>query len=261
MKKSLLMSAAALLSLGFASNAMAQSCTDLDSNPEWTLQIQMLGQDVQYENYDAALEKANKLSAICSTSPVLNYTISKLYAKKGDADKEKYYLQLATRNTKEFAVDPNTLEQMWADRIYAEHPESKPENVEQLKTQLKQTQLELTDLKASSASQNPESPLAVEIGLWTSVGIGGAGVLFSLIGGIMVAAMDSPITIDPDDATRAKIDTKYSAAWGLVGAGIAMSIAGAAGAGYFGYRYVKLNDSVSASLQLSPNGIGIAGTF
>ena len=255
MKKSLLLTAAALCSLGFAANAYADGCEDLDNNPEWKLTLQMLNQDIQYKNYDSALEKANQLSAICDDSPTLNYAIAKIYEQKGDVANQKAYLKKATHKTQEYPVDTATLDTMWEDRVFAEHPTSAPDNVKKLQSDLAKAQAEL-----KVVGDNPESSLAVEIGLWSSVGVGGAGVLFSLIGGIMIAAMDSPVKMDTDDPERVIIERKYGAAWGLVGSGIAMAIAGAAGAGYFGYRYTQNNNN-HVSLQLSPTGVGISGTF
>ena len=253
MKKSLLMAAAVFCSLGLATNAYANGCDDLDNNPEWKLTLQMLHQDIQYKNYDAALAKADQLSAICEDSPTLNYAIARIYEQKGDFDNQKAYLKKATHKTQEYPVDAATLDAMWENRVFAEHPDSAPDNVKKLQADLSKAQAEL-----KVVGNNPESSLAVEIGLWSSVGVGSAGVLFSLIGGIMVAAMDSPVKMDPDDPDRVIIERKYGAAWGLVGAGIAMAITGAAGAGYFGYRYTQNNH---VSLQLSPTGVGISGTF
>ena len=241
--------------------AFADDCSNINSNPQWTLNVQMLRQDIQYENYDAALEKAAALSAICADSPTLNYAISMIYNKKGDKAQEREYLERATANLNRFDVDPEVQRQMWTDLIFVDHPDARPENVEQLRSELDSANLELRDLRASSLKANPESGLAVQVGLWSSVGVAGAGVIFTMIGGIIVAAMDSPIQLDEKSRTKATIETKYAAAWGLFGAGIAMMVAGSAGTGYFAYRYVKLSESDSISFNVSPTSIGITGTF
>ena len=190
--------------------------------------------------------------------------MAQLYKKRGDDTKTLYYLQASTRNTKEFVVDANILEEMWTERVFYENPESKPENVQKLKDELtayKESTQKLEEaLKAAQINNlNAEDAHSDwSVMLWRGVGVTAIGLGSTIAGAVMLTGMESPFTYDPKDRSRARVEAKYSWSWTLIGVGAAATVAGTFMMGYAGYHYTQYKD---ISIAFSPSSITLSGTF
>ncbi len=268
-----------LCSLALISSAFADSCDNLENNKTWNATFEKLNEAYTNKDYTAALQYSRELEKICELSPILNYTIA--YIHKGLGDKEKYlfYLQKSTQNTERFSVDKNALDQIWSDKYIAAHPEADPENIKareatiasqaetiaQLEAQLKSTQLTAGESIALQEEVN-DSHKADDALLWTSVAIGGTGLILTAVGAVLVVQNKDKAIGSRSNAGSPEnyVKSSYPMAWGLVGAGIGVTVIGTALSGYFGYKYRKNHkddNSKELSFQISPNYSSIAFTF
>lgn len=201
--------------------------------------------------YDEVIENGQLLFDVCSASPLLNYYISKAYQGKGNADKARYYMQIATRNSQYMEVDPDLLEKMWEDRFYMEHPDLSPEAIASLKT-------DNVQLQALSQNGDGIKPL-----LWTGVGIASAGVVAVAAGATLVALFKSEgVEFKSQGASiKARASGKYIAGWTLLGTGIAATVAGCIVSGVAGSFLSKSTSDASISMDISPLGAGMTVVF
>ena len=268
-----------LCSLALISSAFADSCDKLENNKTWNATFEKLNEAYVNKDYATALQYSRELESICELSPILNYTIA--YIHKGLGDKEKYlfYLQKSTQNTERFSVDKNTLDQIWSDKYIAAHPDADPEHIKaqeetiinqaetinQLKAQLESTQITAGESIALQEEVN-NSHKADDALLWTSIAIGGTGLILTAVGAVLVVqnkdkAIGSRVNAD---YTENYVKSGYPMAWGLVGAGIGVTVIGTALSGYFGYKYSKNHkddNSKGLSFQISPYYSSVAFTF
>ena len=241
--------------------AMADDCSNLEKNHIWVSGYKKLEQAVAANDTKQAIVYGEGLLDICPRLPKLNYMMAQMYRKLGDDGKTLYYLQSATRYTKEFVVDSETLESMWTDRVFAEHPESRPENVEKLKTELESLQSSTKNLQTSYSSSNMAAEDAHKnyaIMMWSGVGITGVGLAATAAGTALLLTTDSPISYNPDNRSMARIDAIYAISWTLIGVGATAAVVGTFMTGFAGYHYTH---SDSISMSLSPVGFNISGTF
>ena len=277
----------ACLALSMTSTlAFADDCSNLDSDPAWVTGLKNLEQAIQEDNDKMALIYGEALLEICPRLPKLNYMMAQLNQKLGEEAKALYFLQSATRYTKEFIVDTEVLEQMWTERIFAEHPESSPENVKKLKTELNSAKSELQktqsdlessrvtiqDLEKSLENTQNDAGTAHEtihlttekshkdwsILMWTGVGIASAGIIMTITGTALVATNKEPLSFETGNHKRARIEGKYIASWTTIGIGAATTVAGAIITGFAGYHYTRDNE---VSFAIAPTGFSLSGTF
>ena len=263
-----------------SSAAFADDCSDLDKNPAWVSGYKKLEQAIQENNDKQILLYGEALLEVCPRLPKLNYMMAQVYKRQGDEAKTLYYLQNSTRYTKEFVIDTTLLEQMWTERVFAENPDSRPENV-------KRIQAENEELKASNQKllhsldlvREGHSNFNVAVSdanklwgtlMWSGVGVSAVGLASLVAGAVMIGTMDKPLVfddgVDHSDKSvahesqyiRAKIKGKYGTAWALIGAGIGITVVGAGVTGFAGYYYTRTDD---VAISVSPGGFSVSGTF
>ncbi len=263
-----------LTCLWLPSVGMAQNCTDLSTNETWMTKLQEMGASVATKEWDAALNTGRELYAICSDSPILNYYIGISLQAKGERVKSMQYLIAASENTMKFATPAETSRKIFFALYEAEHPDRTEQAIGELKDKIaslenanqtnadetkKQEELVLTqtDLHASDLKK----------AMWTGAGIGLAGILFTVAGGTL-AFMDSShieghefnMIENGNVAVKEKVKPMYSAGLGMLGAGLAMTLAGAVVTGIFGYKYTHFEDH-SLSFAVTPEQISFGMTF
>ena len=113
-------------------------CMDLDNNPTWNEVFNELTANYKAKDYQAALRNAQTLNTICELSPVLNFSIGRIYREMGDDTKGLYYMQRATLFTKEFAVRGELLERMWYERYEIEHVDARDDVIAARKKQIEE---------------------------------------------------------------------------------------------------------------------------
>ena len=234
------------------------------------------------EDWKGALKQAKELEAICDLSPNLNYTIARIHKNMGNSEKYLFYLQKSTQNTERFAVDKDLLDRLWSEKYIAAHPEAEPENIEKreqtiqkqastiasltdendsLKAQLNSAHL--TAGEAIALQDEANSIHAVEDALlWTSVAVGGAGLILTAVGAVFVVKHnDSAIEAG---SKGPYVKSVYNMGWALLGCGIGVTLADIVALGYFGYRY-RINhqddNTKTLSFTLSPQYSSLSLTF
>ena len=265
----------ALGSLGLMSHAYADNCDNFDRNKAWMSNMEKLNDVCEKEDWHAALRYSRDLEQICDQSPILNYTIAQIHKKLGDNEKYLFYLQKSTQNTEKYSIDKNLLDKIWTEKYIAANPEadparikereaeiaSKDEEIEVLKGQLKSVQLIGGETSALQDQVN-SARAADDAWLWTSVAVSGTGIVLTAVGGVLVAQnRSSAIRADNGEL---KVKSAYTTAWGLVGAGIGVTVLGSVLCGYFGYKYHinHKNDNVNAlSLKFSPTYSSLSVSF
>ena len=266
--------------LAFTSNAFADDCYRLDKIPAWNEGMTALSGQMSKQQWDNALKTAEKLNGICERSPMLNYAMGRIYKEKGDDSKALYYMQRATLYTEEFAVKGKTLEQMWFDRYEAEHPEARPEVIEQrqtelsdIKKQVDELTKEIIALKGDVKSASLDSKLKTieeyeaershyATGLWTGAAFTGAGVVMAGVGlGLAIANKDDGIKFDKSktDEIQPQIKGEHDIYWTLFGVGAGAAVLGAVVTGIFGYYYTHFDNNAGSTVSFytTSNGLGV----
>ena len=264
-------------------------CLTLNDNELWNTEIVLLTENVKRKDYDAALMNAEKLNQICDRSPIVNYSIGRIYQEKGDEAKTIEYLRRATKHTSEFNVPDSNLGQIFYDLYEAEHPDARPASIEARKKEIEQLHADVDAANERTRLVTAERDAKIEelhqfeketrdnygIGLWTGVGIAGAGVVLAAVGGTMMAVCDEPINtkdvkIDLDDKKvptggvtgNVSINPDYSAYMIMLGVGAGLAVAGGIVAGIMGYKYTHSKDSdETLSFGIAPNGAFMNVTF
>ena len=257
--------AALALSALFAKHAMAQNiagtlpdgCQALDNNEAWTKEFTELTSNYKAKEYKAALKNADQLNSICDRSPILNFSIGRLYREMGDDTKGLYYMQRATMFTEEFQVKGELLERMWYERYEIEHVDAREESIAARKKQIEDQQAEIEQLRESVQTherQNLEQTAQASLerntallnershyaaGLWSGVSIGGLGVVLAVTGGIMMYKnKDDAVKFADAERKGWPKDSTYLYT-GLFAAGLGMTIAGTIVSGIMGYHYAR----------------------
>ena len=259
-------------------------CQTLNENATWNTEIVLLTENVKRKDFDAALLNAEKLNEICDRSPIVNYSLGRIYQEKGDEAKAIEYLKRATQNTQEFNIPDSNLQQMWYDRYEAEHPDARPANIEARQKEIAQLHSDVDaanertrlvtaerDAKIDELHQlERESHNNYGIGLWTGVGIAGAGVVLAAVGGAMMAVKKDEAVdlgeIDINDNLKpegsAKVKAANTAYMIMLGAGAGLAVAGSIVAGIMGYKYTHSKDgSETLSFGIAPTGAVVNVTF
>ena len=267
----------ALGSLGLMSHAYADNCDNFDRNKAWMSNMEKLNDACEKEDWHAALRYSRDLEQICDQSPILNYTIAQIHKKLGDNEKYLFYLQKSTQNTEKYSIDKNLLDKIWTEKYIAVNPEADPARIKEreaeiarkdeevlaLKEQL--SSVKITAVEAGALQDEVNDARALDdVWLWTSVAVSGTGIILTAVGAVMLShAKGDHASIETKDG-QTYVSSRYTASWGLIGAGIATTLIGAATTGYFGYKYKKnhQNDNVNElSFQISPTYSSLTLTF
>ncbi len=287
MNKKLSIGLGLALAATISTNAFADACDDLSSNIEWITNFAKLEAAVDNGKNEDALEYAKVLFGICQKSPTLMYFTGRAMKGQGDNDRATQYFIKAAEMTSEVAVDPGMSRRIWAARYEAEHPEASPEGLKAkadenaaLLAQNNELKAEL-DAKIVAEKENAarmevagvyvqqESKRSWGAALWTGVGFAAAGIALTITGAVLTNSMEKVEKIG--DATSDKsgyaVTKPYVLSWSLLGAGIAMTVAGTAVMGIAGYQYAHIdlnNDgeaNESVSFNVSPTSISFGMTF
>lgn len=225
--------------------AYAQDCENLGENTEWTALFQQMNTQAQAEDYEMALNTFKKMSDICSIVPSANYSAGMIHKKLKNYKEAYGFLMVATRHTKQFAVDEDLMKRMWYALYETEYPEVidfRSGKVEQLHQEA------LAAKDALLAAEKQEKLEFAETMMWTGAGIGIAGVVLAAVGGGLMAIPGEQMSGDDinDIWVEAevkinywKIDPKYMTGTIFLGVGIGAAIAGAIMTGISGYKYTK----------------------
>ena len=255
---------------GGMSNAWADGCDSLGDNEKWKSGMDKVNTAYLNGDYDAALNQCQILFEICEKSPILNFTMGKIYQAKGDDTNGLYYIQRATKYADEYKVGLDTLETMWFERYEAEHPDARPDSIEKLKkenaelkeividNQKKMTMQRFEEMESSYSDRSIYSA-----GMWTGVAVGAVGLVLTITGAVMlVNASDDAIEFDNNEA-KANVKGAYNAYWTVLGAGIGMTVVGAVFSGFMGYHYARAKKATddTVSFDFSPTSAGLTVNF
>ena len=250
-----------------APEARADGCDNLDSNVRWVQLFQELSTQISNNENDAAFDTAEKLTAICSESPILNYAIARIYRNLQNDSKELYYLQRATMFTEKFSVHPDTMEVLWFERYEAEHPECRTseksqKTIEELNNAVLEAQKQKYEAQIATERKTYDQADKFNALMWSGVAVGITGIAMLTAGSVLLE-MNREEAVEIDySKSQTKVKPIWGVSWGLVGAGIAATIAGAAVAGYGGYHYVRTrNESDALSVTISPTSISLSYAF
>lgn len=219
------------------------------------------------QDYQRADELSHQMSLRCSRSPMLNYIQAKLQEEKGDIDAAKLFYQKASEYTYEFAVAPDTAKKIWYARYEVENPEQTQGGVSKLRL-MRDKNLEKAQELEDKYALIAEKTYADQIGeyktlTWTGTGIGIAGIVLLSAGFGMAMTLDDDekyysVSQKPDNYA---IKPGYSFSLAMIGAGGAMTIAGAVLAGIYGYKWANLDKNESVALGVSPNRVSLTWSF
>ena len=259
--------------------AAAEDCSQLDLNPDWGTLFGQFNEQYEAGNYAAALETTQQLQAICSRSPLLNFSIAVVYRKLGDTENAKAYIRTATERTEEFAVSPDILASMWMMRYEIEHSEnvSVREEYDKLVAQDAEYKKQLEDTTVALTTSNDEllkrremmaavadkEKFRNSVIMWTGTGIGVAGIAMTVVGAYMTF-VDTKKHVKPlkaqDDTV--KFEAKHYAALYLFGAGIAATVTGAVMAGLGGYYYTHpIAEDLTMAVTAGPGSLTVGLSF
>lgn len=280
MRKSIMgLLAAGMLSIwgmpddAFAQAALSSGCATLAQNQAWNDGIMALRVGVETKDYDAALKAAAPLTSICGESPILNYYVGLAMQGSGDDVKALIYFQKASQHMSDFTVPPEISRRIWYARYEGEYPERTEDAVLRRAEENKRLTAQNTDLteKLSQAERtienlnlshkvtidqmHAEAQSRYAATMWTGVGVGIAGILVG-VGGGLLAYFSS-------NNEAAAITPQYISGLAMLGGGIGMTLAGAIFAGIGGYQYthVGLEDTVTDDVSVSFNFTGTGATF
>ena len=265
MRLAIILSAIAIVGV-IGTTAYADGCDNLDKNARWGQLFQELSTQILNNENDAAFQTAEELSAICADSPILNYAIARIYRNQNNNAKELFYLQRATMNTERFAVHPDTMEVLWFERYEAEHPECQKsekteKTIEELNRAVLEAQKQKYETQIATERKTYDQADKFKALMWSGVAIGVAGIAMLTAGSVMLV-MNKDEAVDINySKSQTQVKPIWGVSWGLLGAGIAATVAGTAAAGYGGYHYVRTRNDNALSFSLSPSSISLSYTF
>lgn len=288
MRKSIMgLLAAGMLSIwgmpddAFAQAALSSGCATLAQNQAWNDGIMALRVGVETKDYDAALKAATPLTSICGESPILNYYVGLAMQGSGDDVKALIYFQKASQHMSDFTVPPEISRRIWYARYEGEYPERTEDAVLRRAEENKRLTAQNTDLteKLSQAERtienlnlshkvtidqmHAEAQSRYAATMWTGVGVGIAGILVGVGGGLLQHFVEKVDHGDPSNTYEPKLTPQYISGWAMLGGGIGMTLAGAIVAGIGGYQYTHagLEDTVADDVSVSFNFTGTGATF
>lgn len=264
--------------------SFAQNCDNLDKNSDWQAGMNKLTEHIDKEEYDAAIEAAKPLFAICPGMPSLNYYTA-IAMREKDPARSLLYLQEAAKRTSQFSTSAAMSRKIWSALFDAEHPERTEAAVAQM-TQVNMrlnaeidgqkqiiakkdehiNELEKRVLQADHDTTMKINANQIEVKsnyfnmMWTGAGIGLGGLLIAG-GGLALA-----LTVDNSDdhGSSYSVSTPYTAGWIMVGVGAGLTAAGAVITGIAGYQYTHIDvpdSDVTLSFDVSPMSAAFGVTF
>lgn len=248
-------------SIALPQMAQAQEqCTALETNEAWISGLKNITEQIDAGNFESALATARELYPLCPQSPILNYFVATCLKNTGDPVKATQFYQTASDNTFTIATPPQLAQKIWYARYEAEYPERSGENVKAITEKADTLDAQNRDLElklaAAEAAQSSDSS-GDAIGLWTGVGIAGAGLALGATGIIMALSGNDERSVkinqdEKDNSFTAKFNSEAALYWGLFGAGAALLVAGSVMTGIFGYRYTHTDKAEAIAFTLSP---------
>lgn len=283
--------AAALILI--SSSAFAETCKNLQDDNVWNTGLMEMKKAVDAKDYETALDRGREIYSICPESPSLNYYIGVAQKLKGDDSKALVYFQKASDNTFKYATAPEMSRMIFYARYEAENPERTQEAVDALKKERDAYQNEVQSLKESNARLETIDALAADQmsndkALWTGVGLGSAGVIAAIVGGVLVATTDAKDQVEFEDFVTKKdgsidygsfendkkegkiiyvpkqqysMSSKYIAGWVVMGIGIGLAVTGGVLTGIFGYQKTHPVSKDAISFNVSYNHVGLSFEF
>lgn len=242
--------------------AFADNCKNLEKDKFWAEGFKKVNDLITDKKWDEALDEAHKLYAYCNRSPMINFYLGHIYKELGNEKNVANYLRKATDYTEEFAIKGPLLERIWFERYEAEHPEARPEKIAEMKEALKNVSAEKMQSEFDSALSLEKVRSNYAAGLWTGVGLAGAGLVLGGVGvGMYFSNRDPAMDWDSEKA-RASVKEGYYIGVGLIGAGIGLTVAGAIVAGVMGHHYAQLTaEEKTVSLSISPTSVSFSMQF
>ncbi len=259
----------------------AQNCDGLDQNASWQAGMANLIAQLDKEEYDAAIETAKPLFAICPTMPSLNYYTG-LAMKHKDPQRALLYFQEAAKRTSQFSTTTAMSRKIWYELFDAEHPERTEAAVAQLTQSIiglnnqiesqktviatkddRINALEKQVIQADNTANNAVNANNAEVKqnyyrtMWTGAGLGIGGLLVTGGGLAMALLVDNKKEFG---SSGYKVSTPYIIGWSLVGAGAALTVAGTIITGIAGYQYTHI-DVPDTDLTLSFDVSPVSATF
>lgn len=241
------------------SPAFADNCEKLDKNKTWVAEFDLLKEEFQNQNWESALDHAQKLETICEKSPLLNYTIAHIYKGRGDEEKYLFYLQKSTQNTEQFAVKKDMLDKMWSEKYIAAHPEAAPENIKALNDKLEAVTSELERQKQYSNDNQKGQISDYKTPMWIGAGIGIGGLVLGGVGAALIATTE-PVSFK-QNAPKYTENLSHVFGWTLVGVGTALTVTGVILTGVYGYKYTLAKDNLTLSFMLAPANSSVTIQF
>lgn len=262
MRRLVVMVLVLIFCVGVPLTAFADNCKNLEKDKMWTEGFKKLNELITDQNWSEALDEAHKLYAYCDRSPLINFYLGHIYQEMGNEKNALNYLRKATDNTDEFAVTGPVLERIWYERYEAEHPDARPENIAKMKEALKNVSAEKMQSEFDSALSLEKVRSNYAAGLWTGVGLAGAGLVLGGVGAGMYFSNRDPAMDWDSEKARASVKEGYYIGVGLIGAGIGLTVAGAIVAGVMGHHYAQLTaEEKTVSLSISPTSVSFSMQF
>lgn len=265
----------AVVSFLWSASVFAQDCGNINEDETWLNGLDAMKWGLDNEDFDLTLDAGRSINSICPNSPIYLYYLAQAFKGKGDDANARKYIYKASDETFNFATAPQMSQNIWYLRYELDHPDRTEQAVHALEETVQNLKEENAGLKSNNAGEDLSREVQREnlyVGTWIGGGIGLAGVVMAVAGGVLVAIDDNNVDLkernefkDEDDALH-KIDSytvksTYSAGLALLGTGIGFAVAGAIVSGYFGYQYRHLNEESAVSVSLSPNRISVGLTF
>ncbi len=256
--------------------SVAQDCRDLGNDPEWVELSQKMNDQIMSENYDEAKKLGDQLLKRCPLVPSTNYIVGRIYQKLGDYKSAHTHFSIATDNTEEFSVDKTILKDMWYARYESEYPDAYALRKGGAVT------MSASDIQTIKDANEADMLEEMEISrafMWTGVGLGIAGAVLAISGGIWIhdiMQMDKGIGLDDIgtkdsgyyiDINKDKLISHYVASYVMLGVGITGFVAGTVIASINGILYSRLKtekkvkESIETSIDFSYNSVTFNMTF
>lgn len=267
MRRLVVMVLALIFCVGVPLTAFADNCKNLEKDKKWTEGFKKLNELITDQNWSEALDEAHKLYAYCDRSPLINFYLGHIYQEMGNEKNALNYLRKATDNTDEFAVTGPVLERIWYERYEAEHPDARPENIAKMKEALKNVSAEKMQSEFDSALSLEKVRSNYAAGLWTGVGLAGAGLVLGGVGaGMYINSKDDEVDFiyeAPADPKDPKVTVKQGryVDVGIMAAGVGLLLSGAIVAGIFGHHYAQIKKMDDVSFNFSPMSVDFSFRF
>ncbi len=248
------------------------SCDNLENNTEWNTQLSILSDAYKDGKYEDVIKIGQRMVAICSESPALNFYIAKSYTALNEPTKALRFYQKAADNTGKFAVSPEVAKQLWYTRYEVEFPELtqdyvntlKKEN-ESLNAQIETYEKNATKTVINQTEDSAERKTAIGAVLWTGVatGVVGLALLGTGIGMTISHKDDFGFSVNSSNTYKINNDKMYNTGLILLGVGAGLTIAGTIMTGIAGYQYthIVMENNMTLSWDFTPSNVNFQLVF